>query len=319
MTLKNQVQPVVTVAAFDPTDDKVVVLKRAPNARVNPGLYEGIGGKIEFDDKTSVERLILEVAQETGGKIDYNATHFETFGIARTCRSHLLVSRYVAPLISGSNLTIPPEEAHEHPEFRFVTSHDFHTLQYVPEVREFLARLFAEQRRTGTLLSTLKQPVYIRPTFLDFEGEQAIIPMDDHRAGMPRTYLREDQKHLHETLGDIIHEHVSKKQTRAEAIRMNVLPKNLVHREATIPAWIIDYGITVTFVQARQLREQQKVEVIRIRDNLKFTLELPPSYSPKVKRVLEEIKTTIAETIKAIRSPEQITFPPAQKHSRDFR
>ncbi len=321
MALEDQVQPVVTVAAFDPMNDHVVVLKRSDEAKNHPGLYETIGGKIEPGDQSSKDRLILEVSQETEGNIDHNATHFETFGIARSRRSHLLVSRYVSPLIPGSKLSIPPEEAHEHPSFRFVSSDDFHTLDYVPEVRAFLARLFEEYKRTGTLLSTLKQPVYVRPTLLDLQGDRAIIPMDKHKAGMPRTYLREDHRHLDEVIGDIVHEYINTRKVAVEGIRMEVAAKKLVHGSTEIPAWIMDYGIMIDTAQATKIIETKKVELVKVRNDIHFTLDMPPTrpYSAKVKVVLEEMRDTIATSMITGKPPRFINFSEARKRSLTFR
>jgi 8-oxo-dGTP pyrophosphatase MutT (NUDIX family) len=321
MALEDQVQPVVTVAAFDPMRDQVIVLKRSDEAKNHPGLYETIGGKVEPGDQSSKDRLILEVSQETAGNIDHNATHFETFGIARSSRSHLLVSRYVSPLIPGSKLSIPPEEANEHPSFRFVSSENFHTLDYVPEVREFLARLFEEYKRTGTLLSTLKQPVYVRPSFLDLQGNQALIPMDKHTAGMPRTYLREEHRHLDEVIGDIVHDYINTRKVVVEGVRMAATSKKLVHGKTEVPTWIMDYGIVIDTDQANKLVETEKVERVNVREGLQFTLALPPTkpYSAKVKVVLEEMRDIIAASIITAKEPRSINFPEARKKSLTFR
>ncbi len=319
MSLEDQVQPVVTVAAFDPMNDHVVVLKRSDQAKTHPGLYETIGGKIEPGDPSSKDRLILEVSQEVDGRIDHNATHFETFGIARKSRSHLLVSRYVSPLIPGSNLSIPPEEANEHPSFRFVSSDDFHTLDYVPEVRDFLARLFEEKRRTGTLLSTLKQPVYIRPTFLDLSSRRALVPMDDCKAGMPRTLLREDQKHLNDILGEVVHRYLNERRKHAQVVRINVAAKRLVHGKTEIPAWILDYGIMIESEEGNALIEREKVVAVKVHNELRFKVDVPDSYSDRVRYVLEEMRTSIAETMMLAKPPHSIRFSEARKRSLTFR
>lgn len=320
MTLENQVRPVVTVAAFDPMNDQVVVLKRSQNARVNPGLYEVPGGKVEELDGDLLDRIIEEVKQEIAGKINKeHLVSLETIAIRRGTRTSLLSYRYSGALQNSSNLTIPPEETHEHPEFRFVSPHNFHTLEYVPEVREFLARLFAEQRRTGTLLSTLKQPVYVRPTFLDFEGEQALIPLDEHKAGQPKTYLREDERHISEVLGEIVHTYLGERRRHAQVIRMNVRAKKLVHGQYSIPTWILDYGIIVEPNQAKSLAAVKKVFSVKAGSDLKFPIHTPKSYSAKVKLTLEEMRGAIAETILTATEPHDIRFSPATKHSRDFR
>lgn len=322
MALEDQVQPVVTVAAFDPMRDHVIVLKRSDEAKNHPGLYETIGGKVEQLDGNILDRIIEELQQEVRGIIaKEHLVSAETIAIRRQTRTSLLSYRYCGALQNGNNLSIPPEEANEHPSFRFVSSENFHTLDYVPEVREFLARLFEEYKRTGTLLSTLKQPIYVRPSFLDLQGNQALIPMDKHTAGMPRTYLREEHRHLDEVIGDIVHDYINTRKVVVEGVRMAATSKKLVHGKTEVPTWIMDYGIVIDTDQANKLVETEKVERVNVREGLQFTLALPPTkpYSAKVKVVLEEMRDIIAASIITAKEPRSINFPEARKKSLTFR
>ncbi len=215
MALEDQVQPVVTVAAFDPHQDTIQL-------SVNDGNQYSLP-TVAVKNWTGIvdERIMAEINKE----YEFQAGHLRPFDTK--IRDNILHDYRVAALLGGIG------------EVK-VSIHDFHTLDYVPEVRAFLARLFEEYKRTGTLLSTLKQPVYVRPTFLDLQGDRAIIPMDKHKAGMPRTYLREDHRHLDEVIGDIVHEYINTRKVVVEGIRMEVSAKKLVHGNAEIPAWIMD-------------------------------------------------------------------------------
>lgn len=320
MALEDQVQPVVTVAAFDPMNDQVVVLKRSDEAKNHPGLYETIGGKVEQLDGNILDRIIEELQQEVRGIIaKEHLVSAETIAIRRQARTSLFSYRYCGALQNGNNLNIPPEEAHEHPSFRFVSSDDFHTLNYVPEVRDFLARLFEEKRRTGTLLSTLKHPVYIRPTFLDPSKRRALVPMDDCKAGMPRTLLREDQKHINDILGEVVHRYLNERRKHAQVVRMNVAAKKLVHGKTEIPAWILDYGIMIESEEGNALVEKEKVVAVKVHNELRFKVDIPDSYSDRVRYVLEEMKTSIAETMMLAKPPHSIRFSEARKKSLTFR
>lgn len=320
MSLEDQVQPVVTVAAFDPMNDHVVVLKRSYEAKTHPGLYEAPGGKVEQLDGNILDRIIEELQQEIRGIIaKEHLVSAETIAIRRHARTSLLSYRYCGALRNSNDLSIPPEEAHEHPSFRFVSSDNFHTLEYVPEVKDFLARLFEEKRRTGTLLSTLKQPVYIRSTFLDPCNGRALVPMDDCLAGMPCTLLREEQKHLNDVLGEVVHRYLNAQRKHAQVVRMNVAAKRLVHGKTEIPAWILDYGIMIEPEEGKEMIEKEKVVAVKVRNESHFKVDIPDSYSEKVRHVLEEMRISIAETMMLAKPLHTIRFPQARKRSLEFR
>lgn len=228
MDLEHPIQPVVTVAAFDPLLDKIVSLQRSVNSKIHPERHELVGGKIESGDDSVEERLVLELRQEINATIASPPVHIESFGVVRESRGGLLVNRYVAPLPKDRMFSISPEEALEHPKFTWIDSNNFDTLDYVPGVRDFLHRLFAEFKRTGTLLSTLKQPVYVRPTFFDYEGERVLVPMEERKGGMPKHYLREEHLHLDEVIGSIVHEYLGEDRKQAKALRMRASSRQLI-------------------------------------------------------------------------------------------
>lgn len=56
---------VLSVNALIFCNDKVLMLKRADNKKVDPGLYAGIGGKVE-PHESFYDALIREIEEETG-------------------------------------------------------------------------------------------------------------------------------------------------------------------------------------------------------------------------------------------------------------
>lgn len=56
---------VLAVNAFIWCDGKVLLLERAKNKKVDPGLYSGIGGKVE-PHESYYDALIREIKEETG-------------------------------------------------------------------------------------------------------------------------------------------------------------------------------------------------------------------------------------------------------------
>lgn len=296
MALEDQVQPVVTVAAFDPLQDTIQLSVNDENQYSLPTVaVKNWPGIVD-------ERIMAEINKE----YDFHADHLRPFDTK--IRDNILHDYRVAAILGNIGKVK-------------VSIHNFHTLDYVPEVREFLARLFEEYKRTGTLLSTLKQPVYVRPSFLDLQGNQALIPMDKHTAGMPRTYLREEHRHLDEVIGDIVHDYINTRKVVVEGVRMAATSKKLVHGKTEVPTWIMDYGIVIDTDQANKLVETEKVERVNVREGLQFTLALPPTkpYSAKVKVVLEEMRDIIAASIITAKEPRSINFPEARKKSLTFR
>jgi 8-oxo-dGTP diphosphatase len=56
---------VLTVNALISCDGKILMLKRAENKNVDPGLYSGVGGKVEPHESFH-DALIREIEEETG-------------------------------------------------------------------------------------------------------------------------------------------------------------------------------------------------------------------------------------------------------------
>lgn len=56
---------VLTVNAFIYSEGKLLLLKRADNKKVDPGLYSGVGGKVE-PHESFYDALIREIEEETG-------------------------------------------------------------------------------------------------------------------------------------------------------------------------------------------------------------------------------------------------------------
>lgn len=298
MDIEQQIQPVVTVAAFDPLLDKVVSLERSANAVVNAGLHELVGGKVEELDGDLLERLILEVRQEIGGIVlPENLSLMETSGIPRKGRSALMSYRYVSALQTNTGLDISPEEALEHPKFDWVDASNFEALNYVPGVRDFLHRLFEEFKRTGTLLSTLKQPVYVRPSFFDYEGERVLVPMEERKGGMPKHYLREEHLHLDEVIGSIVHEYLGEDRKLAKALRMRASSRKLIWREKSTPIWQLDYGIEVSRMSADRMVSGIKKRIHVIPANPTKALTFPQSFNTEAKRALQDIHKLTREAI----------------------
>ncbi len=313
MDLEHQIQPVVTVAAFDPLLDRIVSLERSANAKAHPGKHELVGGKVETGDDSIEERLVLELRQEINATIAATPIHIESFGVVRDNRAGLLVNRYAAPLPNAKKFSISPEEALEHPKFTWIDSNNFDTLDYVPGVRDFLHRLFAEFKRTGTLLSTLKQPVYIRPTFFDYEGERVLVPMEERKGGMPKNYLREEHLHLDEVIGSIVHEYLGEDRKQAKALRMRASSRKLVWRDKSTPIWQLDYGIEVSRMSADRMVSGIKKRIHVIPANPTKEPTFPQSFNADAKRALRDIHKLTREAILLATEFPTVRFEPKRE------
>ncbi len=313
MSREHQIQPVVTVAAFDPLLDKVVTLERSANAKTHPGKHELVGGKIETSDDSVEERLALELRQEINAIIASSPVHIETFGVVRENRGGLLVNRYVAPLPKDSKFSISVEEAVEHPKFDWIDSTSFDSLTYVPGVRDFLHRLFEEFKRTGTLLSTLKQPVYIRPSFFDYEGERVLVPMEERKGGMPKNYLREEHLHLDEVIGAIVHEYLGDDRKQAKALRMKASSRQLIWKNKSTPIWQLDYGIEVSRMSADRMISGIKKRMHVIPANPTKEQTFPKSFNADAKRTLQEIHKLTREAILLATEFPTVRFEPKRE------
>lgn len=245
-----QIQSVVTVAAFRPLDDSVLVIKRAADAKYNAGLYEIPGGKIESDDGNSISRVIKEFFEEIGiellaDRVVYNSSEI----IPRPARSRLKVYRYAAPICGDQQVNINESEAKEHPEHAFITGEKYQSPAYVKEVRTFLDQIFLTYQTRGTLLPLLHQPVLIQPILLDYPGYCAHLvdrPLDEKNYLMP-----------HEGVRDVLRRLLRPLFPRAPKVvlakRLAAVPTTFLAQGQSLPAWVLQYGIELAPHLAKSL------------------------------------------------------------------
>lgn len=271
MSIEDRIQPVVTVAAFDPMTDKVLVQSTGNNRYTLPQLtphnYAGV-----------VDPQLLEQIHRELGLIGRSMCHLEGI-IRQTTREtaiDLLDFRVVgvAETLQGTT----------------VEATTFEDLNYVPGIREFLRRLFAEQKRTGTLLSTLKQPIYIRPLFFDYEGEQIIVPMETGKGGRPQTFVRDEHLHVNEIIGRAVHTYINPKATTATTLRLRAEPKQLLWKDTTTPIWQMDYGIAITPHTAEMLQKRHKTVAIPASPVRALGIKPSLSYNAAARQMLMDIK-----------------------------
>lgn len=144
-------------------------------------------------------------------------------------------------------------------------SESFDELTYVPEVRDFLRRLFAEFKKTGTLLSALKQPMYIRPALLCRETDQLIVPVVEDRQGKrPRSFRLEEGDHVNNILGDIIHKYIASNRKKADIARLSADQKILKGRQSAVPVWQMDYLFEISARDATAIINNQPAQSLAL-------------------------------------------------------
>ncbi|MEA3356902.1 MAG: DUF1653 domain-containing protein [Patescibacteria group bacterium] len=131
----------VHVAGICFDGDKCLVLKRATNKTLYPGLWECGGGKVEPGENFE-EALIREIEEEAGIEIErLELLGTYTIPVPKLEQKKIPGIRFLCKIKSYLD-QIEPKISKEHSEWKFVTEDELDKFEFIPGVKEEIKKAF---------------------------------------------------------------------------------------------------------------------------------------------------------------------------------
>lgn len=137
-------QHVVAVAALivrapaDPADEpRILALRRAPDNRAGPGLWETVSGRVEHGEQPR-EAVAREIAEESGVEVALESRPFATYA-ARRRELPMIVILFRARHLGGE-----VQLSHEHDAFGWLTAAEFRARSSLLPLVEVVERALTE-------------------------------------------------------------------------------------------------------------------------------------------------------------------------------
>lgn len=228
-----QIQSVVTVAAFRPLDDSVLV-HRSPNKG-----WELPSATLDNRSQSindCVDKILGDGVTCEGSRLVYLSDK-----IVNDQSCAISLENYVAALL-GDVMT-------RSDSFSFMTQSEYISESCDAISKKIFDEIFAVHQSRGTLLPLLHQPVLIQPILLDYPGYCAHLadrPLDEKNYLLP-----------HEGVRDVLRRLLRPLFPRAPKVilakRLAAVPTTFFAQGQSLPAWVLQYGIELAPHLAKSL------------------------------------------------------------------
>lgn len=218
-----QIQSVVTVAAFRPLDDSVLI-QRSPDGNWKlPSLL--MDGRLPSINAV-VDRIINECVSDARLSLSFLSDSIISGQSGVTSNDN-----FVAAFVGDAKI--------RDASFKFTNEREYLRRSCDDMTKIILDEIFAVYQSRGTLLPLLHQPVLIQPMLLDCPGNCVHVvarPLDEQNYLMPHECVRDVVRRLLRPLFPRVPKVVLAK-------RLAVVPTTLWAPGQRVPAWVLQYGI----------------------------------------------------------------------------
>lgn len=228
-----QIQSVVTVVAFRPLDDSVLIYKSPNEGWKLPSTL--LDNRVQSINDC-VNKILGDGITCEGARLVYLSDK-----IVSDQFQAISTDNYAAALLGDART--------KSASFSFITKGEYVSESYDAMSKKVLDEIFAVYQTRGTLLPLLHQPVLIQPILLDYPGYCAHLvdrPLDEKNYLMP-----------HEGVRDVLRRLLRPLFPRAPKVvlakRLAVVPTTFLVQGQSLPAWVLQYGIELAPHLAKSL------------------------------------------------------------------